>query len=254
MHACVDLVPDTSRDLRIQVFSVCWNEERMLPFFFRHYEGFSDRIIIYDNQSTDRSCDIISSHPLAELRHWNTNGFLNNSAMMAVKNTCWRNTTDWTIVVDIDEFVYYPHLRALLAKPDTPPAIKCVGCQMVSEQWPQTDSQLTDVVRNGIPCHYFDKVSLFDASRVKFINYGPGCHESLPILHDGTQAIVKKTPVKLLHYKFLSRSWVVERYAQLHARRSEQDIVHGYATHYLDIDRAVMEYDDAIAHATDVVG
>ena len=44
----------------IHLHATCWNEEQMLPFFFRYYDRFVDRYYIHDNQSSDGSIEILS--------------------------------------------------------------------------------------------------------------------------------------------------------------------------------------------------
>ena len=41
----------------------------MLPYFLRHYERFCKTIVVYDNGSDDRSREIVSVHPLCDLRY-----------------------------------------------------------------------------------------------------------------------------------------------------------------------------------------
>ena len=62
--------------MKIHLYTMCWNERRMLPFFLRHYEQFCERMIVYDNGSDDGSQAIIKAHRLCELREINTHGEL----------------------------------------------------------------------------------------------------------------------------------------------------------------------------------
>ena len=43
----------------IHLYTICWNEERMLPFFFRHYDQWVDRYVVYDDNSTDATLEKI---------------------------------------------------------------------------------------------------------------------------------------------------------------------------------------------------
>jgi len=45
--------------MTIDVFTTCYNEEIILPYFIRHYKQFARNITIYDNMSTDNSINII---------------------------------------------------------------------------------------------------------------------------------------------------------------------------------------------------
>ena len=47
----------------VHLHASCWNEERMLPLFFRYYDTFIDRYYIHDNGSDDGSLAILEAHP-----------------------------------------------------------------------------------------------------------------------------------------------------------------------------------------------
>ena len=53
---------DCARQLSVHLYALCWNEERLLPFFFRHYDPFVTRYFIFDHDSTDRSCQLLKAH------------------------------------------------------------------------------------------------------------------------------------------------------------------------------------------------
>ncbi|WP_119302988.1 glycosyltransferase family 2 protein [Dongia deserti] len=55
------------RDPVIHLYCLCWNEERMLPFFFRHYDDLVARYFVFDNGSTDRSIGMLKQHPKVTL-------------------------------------------------------------------------------------------------------------------------------------------------------------------------------------------
>ena len=48
---------------KIDMHVLCWNEEKMIPYFLNHYENLVSRIFVYDNKSTDnnKSIDNIKS-------------------------------------------------------------------------------------------------------------------------------------------------------------------------------------------------
>jgi glycosyltransferase involved in cell wall biosynthesis len=62
------VVKKVGSNMKIWAYAICWNEEVMLPYYLKHYEKFCEKIIIYDNMSTDNSRNIIKNHPLCEIR------------------------------------------------------------------------------------------------------------------------------------------------------------------------------------------
>jgi hypothetical protein len=42
------------RSLTVRLYATCWNEEKMLPYFFRHYDTLVSRYFVFDDGSTDR--------------------------------------------------------------------------------------------------------------------------------------------------------------------------------------------------------
>ena len=42
------------RSLTVHLNATCWNEEKMLPYFFRHYDTLVSRYFVFDDGSTDR--------------------------------------------------------------------------------------------------------------------------------------------------------------------------------------------------------
>jgi glycosyltransferase involved in cell wall biosynthesis len=52
----------------IHLYTFGWNEMRMLPFFIRHYEPFVDKIVFYDDGSTDGTLDLLAAKQNVEIR------------------------------------------------------------------------------------------------------------------------------------------------------------------------------------------
>jgi len=74
--------------MKIIVITVCKNEEKMLPWFLRHYD-FADEIHIHDNGSTDGSLKILASNPKVKIITFTTDG-RNDKAIAEVKNTYYK--------------------------------------------------------------------------------------------------------------------------------------------------------------------
>ena len=100
--------------MKTHLYTLCWNEADMLEFFFRHYDPWVDRYIVFDDQSTDGSIEILKANPKVELRHHNR--IYPDSHIMSqmeLLNTIWkesRGSADWVIMVDIDEHLFVPDI------------------------------------------------------------------------------------------------------------------------------------------------
>ena len=45
--------------MRIDLYTLCWNDADMLTFFFTHCDRFVTRYFIFDEDSTDASLSIL---------------------------------------------------------------------------------------------------------------------------------------------------------------------------------------------------
>ena len=198
--------------MKIHVYAVCYNEEKMLPYFIRHYERFAERLFIADGGSSDGSLEILNSHPKVILaREIHGDGLYEEEVLMRFRNFSYafsRGRADWVMVVDVDEFVYHPRLLSVLeaCKRDgvTLPCVR--GFEMLCPQFPQTDGQIYDEVKRGVPNQFYDKSAVFDPSLE--INFDPGCHGATPCGNVQKCA----TDLFLLHYRFLGEDHFVRKY------------------------------------------
>lgn len=221
----------------VHYYAVCWNEERMLPFMFDHYEQFVDRFTIYDNYSDDGGEAIIRSRKDTHVVKFSMNNTIDDSIYRRIKNNCWkrsRGKADWVIVCDMDEFLYHPemanYLQVLAHKKVSLP--KTEGYEMYSKVFPThtTGTLLTDTVQNGIRSTWMDKRIIFDPHRIVEINYSVGAHQAEPtgIVRQNNDA-----PFKVLHFKHMGLDYLMDRYRKLGKRLSDYNRTNQFGTHYL---------------------
>ena len=71
--------------------TIAWNEQELMPIFLNHYEKICDKIIVYDNESDDKTSEICDAHPLVERRVYKTNGEIRDDVYLDIKNQEWKN-------------------------------------------------------------------------------------------------------------------------------------------------------------------
>lgn len=218
--------------MKIAVISLTWNEGTMVPFFLKHYEQIADQIIVYDAMSDDGTTrNMLSAHPLVKLiDRKSTGGAVDDESNQQLKNTAWQNVdADWFIVVDFDEFITTDFgisaVRDYLSECDrcgvTLPMV--AGFDMVGDTVPP-DGLLTDQITEGVPSLLWSKRAVFHRGVIP--NYSAGAHFAAPL---GRVWQDDNPFLKLLHYKFLSREYVIRRMREHHGLSNRNhELKYGY--------------------------
>lgn len=199
----------------IELYCLCWNEERMLPFFFRHYDPLVDRYFIFDNGSTDETLSLLRNHGRVELAHFDVLGDSFVEEERSLCNTIWKQSTaDWVIVTDIDEHLYHPQFvdYLLQCSLDGVTAIESVGFEMVANSFPTGEGPLTDIVTTGMRSIGHNRLCIFNPQAITETNYNAGRHRASP---KGKVVFPDSYQVLLLHYKQLGTDYAVARSAEL---------------------------------------
>ncbi len=236
---------------------MCWNEERLLPYYLRHYGGFADKIIILDHGSTDASCDIIGNHPKTILQNYNTNGEIRDDILTHLKNTIWyasRGKAHWVIVCDIDEILWHHTIRKYLhtcsLQGITIP--KTQGYNMASSTFPTTNEMIYDEITTGVFSEPYCKLCVFNPNYIERINYTAGCHTARPTPPENT--IHDPHPeLKLFHCKYLGLEYLLERHRLYAARVSALNKHYGWAQEYEQVEETKKKFHRILQEAQVVV-
>lgn len=257
--------------MKIWAYAICWNEEKMLPYYLKHYETFCDKIIIYDNESTDNSRRIIKDHPKTELRTYKTNSQIKDDVYLQIKESCVydaKGKADYAIVGDIDEFLYHSNIKKFLADNSSFSFYRPAGFEMVSEKFPTTDKMIYDECNIGIPTTKLCKPLLFNPNKIDELKLSVGGHLIYYLRHDYKEyryfykdSLISEcnvgegwnsdkkwlpewnsfkprfesfgdSPLKLLHYKYIGLDYVTKRQKILANRLSDKNIKNGWGKHY----------------------
>lgn len=221
--------------MKIHAHIIAWNEEKILPFTLDHYSQFCEKIFIYDNMSTDNSDEICSKYNNVEVIKWQTNDKKYNDVTLAeLKSSAYKESrkdnVDWVVVCDCDEFLYHENLIEKLTEYKTlgitMPLID--GHDMCSEIFPEYDGELlTNKVKIGSDTYdVMCKNIIFNPNLD--VKYNPGAHSNLA----PTAKFSNTADIKLLHYKFLGKEYVIERYNNLAKQLSDFNKKTGMSGHW----------------------
>ncbi|MEM0896166.1 MAG: glycosyltransferase family 2 protein [Verrucomicrobiota bacterium] len=238
----------------VHLHSSCWNEARMLPYYFRHYDEVVDHFFIHDNASDDESLAICAAHPRVTVLPLVLEGDSVCQSAFEQVNEFWhgsRGAADWTAVCNIDEFFWVPGLRGYLEKcrADGVSYIPSRGYQMVSEKFPGLDDDLARTIRTGVWDPHFGKPSFFNPDAITDSGFGMARHSAEP---KGEVVIPDEQEMMLLHYKYIGWEYLEARHAELHARMRERDREKKWGYHY-DPELTRRDYERFLAEAVEVV-
>lgn len=233
------LTPDEMMEQPLlEIFTVCWNEEKILPDFIKWYRSRVPGclITVYDNESDDRTFEIALDNE-CKVIPFNTGGYMDEQTLMNIRNNCWKQSkAKWCLVVDCDELVDVDDLilePAALLNGICDNIFQCEGYEMFG-----TEQDTIDTLTQGCKSAGYCKPVLFRPDCFKEINLAPGSHSCNPIPKEGFTIKLGVGYPDMYHTKW--RSWTngIERARLLAKRRSEHSAKMGWNFHY-GLDEAI---------------
>lgn len=221
---------------KILAACITFNEERILPYWLRHYSTFATQLVVHDSFSTDRTREIAASFG-AEVRDFDMGGKVNDPLMARIKGEGWIGTdADWVIFSDADEFVYFPLGvdRTLAHYEQNHVAVaKTYGYEMVSDQPPTGEGQIYDEIKMGARDDRWYGKYLWNPRLVQRIIFQMGAHECRYISKDGRELpgpiAPEPIPAYTLHMHHIdSVEAIGRRYDAYRKRYSDINLKNGW--------------------------
>jgi glycosyltransferase involved in cell wall biosynthesis len=194
--------------VKVDVYTITYNEGKLLPYFLRHYESFADRIFAWDDGSDDGTREILDAHPKVKvLPH-----HLGKIDDIYFVQKLWpqymqsRGYADFVICAESDEFVYHPNMLGKLEELQSEGIQKvcCKGFQMHHDKFPDTDGQIYDEAKFGSYDPKLSKTILFDPN--VSMKWTAGRH------HCAREKFsVYNTGISLLHYRLLGYDFYIQK-------------------------------------------
>lgn len=232
--------------MKVHLYTISWNEADMLGFFFRHYDSWVDRYVVYDNGSTDGTLELLRAHPSVELRRFertHADSFVLSHTRL--QNNVWkesRKTADWVVITAIDEHLHVPgqamkdYLQDRQRHGVT--CIPALGYQMFSREMAGPGERLCETRTLGAPYEAMSKLGLFNPMAVEETNYEVGRHSASP---SGRIKLPWRDRLLLLHYKHLGYERAFQRECFLKTGLGPTDLANKWGVQYLQTDAGFKE-------------
>lgn len=213
---------------KIWVFSVTHNSAPMTRWWLRHYEKFADKILVWDDHSTDGTREILRAHPKVEMKDWPHGNGIDENQFLAFAHEIYPTAAgkaQWVMWADSDEFIMSTQFswEEIFTSCENCDVIQTLGFNMVGDgtglpSWKQSgDAQIYDLIRPGVFAPIYSKPVVF-RPEVR-IRWNRGKHT----LEDCTPRLSHKPLLKLLHFRYLGADYTRERNAKNYARLGLED-------------------------------
>jgi len=247
-------------DPQISVFVITYNEEKILPYFLKHYSQFASKIIIYDNESSDNTVNIAKEFNKDQTRVtcWSycSKNQLNDGIYLDIKHAAGNKCdTEYCIIVDCDEFLYHPNIKKFITDNKNVDVFQPRGFNMISTEFPNSSQLITQTHTRGAFSDNYSKICLFKPKSISSYVYEMGCHRA--IFKDVNNQTIKPyqhPDLKLLHYKNLSFEYRTQKHNEYRNRLSDFNKQTGAGVHYqYDRSRQLAEFNSLLNNSSKII-
>lgn len=229
-------------NIKLYGVTLAYNEAKMIPYVMAYHErlGF-DKLIVYDNESTDNTVELIKQYPFVEVRTFSTGNHMDDETHSKLKSDTIREFAGeenaWLYVGDFDEVLYYNgNFKDFLSAMDSSGCTYYNGqlINLVRREFPETDKlahETADIF------NYFgdggNKTTLIKASGSRSVRFTPGAH-SVTVSHTLPAKSINSvtSDLKAFHLKFIDYNNAINKMKNAVLRFSDRNKQCGYGSHY----------------------
>ena len=236
--------------MRVRVVSMWFNEEKLAPYFLKHYAWADEIVILVDADTSDGTWDVLRK--ALEVRSSNLRyerfAFPNmlNDALKARILTMAANEPgcDWAIVADADEFVYGRWIPLAFAAPSIDDRADVIWVPMWNVYRHRTEKDL-DPSDPALPQRRHGPREIHHVKPCAFrvgagVELGPGSHSftgPATLREVGQEGL--PSPLGAAHWQYADPDLAVERLVlNRRGRLSPENLARGHGAHYLGLTEA----------------
>lgn len=204
--------------MNIAVLTMTFDCVEVVPFFLRHYETFAGKIIVWDDSSKDGTRELLSNHPLVDLRDWTKESGIHEDVFLQHWQEEYpelRDSFDWVMIPDSDEFLLpMPGrtMRETLNHAELWDVIPAIGFNLVGPCFPKDDGrQIYEINPMGVHAPTYNKPICFKPWAD--IKWTRGRHKL-----ENCSPWIAPTMLKLLHARYFGRDYTRKRNAKNYER------------------------------------
>lgn len=239
----IELLYIPKNNIKLYGMTLVYNESKMIPYIMPYYErlGF-DKLVIYDNESTDNSVELLKQYPFVEIRTFKTNG-KNNRIQSELKSNFYKEFIDskntWLYISDFDEVIYYNgNFKDYLQKKNNE-GYTCLN-QTMFELLSDVFPNISDGKLIHEKCKFGNiwndvsggaKMTLFKVDNIKNMQYSPGAH-TVNVQAKSECKSLNHQEIKSFHIKYIDYNYCFEKTKNASSRRSIEDKNKGFGIQY----------------------
>lgn len=231
------------KPVKLYGVTITYNEESMIPYVMPYYERLGyDKLVVYDNESTDNTVKLLKKYPFVEVRTFSTDGKLNDDTNRNIKSDFWKEFKSqfdkysvWITATDFDEVLYCNgNIKDILKQCDVEKknTYNKNILQILCDKFPPKDKLAHEYTDKAIIDNVnWKKMLLFNANTLRTLRYSVGAHRCTQT-RDIPTSYLNGKPIFAFHLKYIDYDYNQKKYKHYAGRLSDLNIKKKWGKEY----------------------